>query len=329
MTIRGPLIPLNNGVEMPAIGLGVFQTPPDATTAAVEEALRLGYRHVDTAAAYGNEREVGEGIRRSGLARDEVFIETKVWISDYGYDETLHAFGKSARQARRRADRPPAPAPGAALRLRPHPRRLARARDAARRRQGAGDRRQQLHARASRPPARRGFSGAGREPDRAPSLLPAEGAAAGPCRAWHPDPGLVADRRHYLLSRRSRGARSTTRRCGRSRTGTARRPPRSCCAGTSTTAAARSPSRSVPTRIAENFDVFDFALSQRRSPQSTRSTPAFAADPTPTASPSKPTAERSRRREAGRELAWPWSAAHLLRGLLLRADCEAMVRRRE
>ena len=98
MTIRGPLIPLNNGVEMPAIGLGVFQTPPDATTGAVEEALRLGYRHVDTAAAYANEREVGEGIRRSGLARDEVFIETKVWISDYGYDETLHAFGKSTRK---------------------------------------------------------------------------------------------------------------------------------------------------------------------------------------------------------------------------------------
>jgi diketogulonate reductase-like aldo/keto reductase len=96
MTVRGPVLTLNNGVEMPAIGLGVFQTPPDATTAAVEEALRLGYRHVDTAAAYGNEREVGEGIRRSGLARGEVFIETKVWISDYGHDETLHAWGKSA-----------------------------------------------------------------------------------------------------------------------------------------------------------------------------------------------------------------------------------------
>jgi diketogulonate reductase-like aldo/keto reductase len=87
---------LNNGVEMPALGLGVFQTPPEETTAAVEEALRVGYRHVDTAAAYGNEREVGEAIRRSGLAREEVFIETKVWISDYGYDETLHAFEKSA-----------------------------------------------------------------------------------------------------------------------------------------------------------------------------------------------------------------------------------------
>jgi diketogulonate reductase-like aldo/keto reductase len=81
---------------MPAIGLGVFQTPPDVTTAAVEEALRLGYRHIDTAAAYANEREVGEGIRRSGVARDEVFLETKVWISDYGHDATLHAFDKSA-----------------------------------------------------------------------------------------------------------------------------------------------------------------------------------------------------------------------------------------
>jgi len=89
-------ITLNNGVVMPAIGLGVFQTPPDETTDAVTAALELGYRHIDTAAAYGNEREVGEGIRRSGIARDEVFIETKVWISDYGYDETLHAFDKSA-----------------------------------------------------------------------------------------------------------------------------------------------------------------------------------------------------------------------------------------
>ncbi|WP_330308877.1 MULTISPECIES: aldo/keto reductase [unclassified Streptomyces] len=87
---------LSNGVEMPALGLGVFQTPPDVTTASVEEALRVGYRHIDTAAAYGNEREVGDGIRRSGLARDEVFIETKLWISDYGYDNALHAFDKSA-----------------------------------------------------------------------------------------------------------------------------------------------------------------------------------------------------------------------------------------
>ena len=87
---------LNNGVEMPALGFGVFQTPPEQTVEAVETALRTGYRHIDTAAAYGNEREVGKAIRRSGLDRSEVFVETKVWISDYGYDATLHAFDKSA-----------------------------------------------------------------------------------------------------------------------------------------------------------------------------------------------------------------------------------------
>jgi diketogulonate reductase-like aldo/keto reductase len=89
-------LPLNNGAQMPLIGLGVFQTPPDETRAAVEAALETGYRHIDTAAAYGNEREVGEAIQHSGVARGEVFLETKIWISDYGYDETLHGFDKSA-----------------------------------------------------------------------------------------------------------------------------------------------------------------------------------------------------------------------------------------
>jgi diketogulonate reductase-like aldo/keto reductase len=89
-------ITLNNSVEMPALGFGVFQTPPEQTVDSVVEALRVGYRLIDTAAAYSNEREVGEGIRRSGLDRSEVFVETKIWISDYGYDETLHAFEKSA-----------------------------------------------------------------------------------------------------------------------------------------------------------------------------------------------------------------------------------------
>lgn len=69
---------LNNGVEIPALGFGVFQTPPQETIAAVEAALATGYRHIDTAAAYGNEREVGEAIRQSGLDRSEVFVETKV-----------------------------------------------------------------------------------------------------------------------------------------------------------------------------------------------------------------------------------------------------------
>lgn len=91
-------ITLNNGLVMPALGLGVFQSPPEETTAAVEAALTAGYRHIDTAAAYGNEREVGDGIRNSGLDRSDVFIETKVWVSDYGYDQTLHAWEKAVRK---------------------------------------------------------------------------------------------------------------------------------------------------------------------------------------------------------------------------------------
>ncbi|MCI0142071.1 aldo/keto reductase [Arthrobacter bambusae] len=89
-------ITLNNGVEMPALGFGVFQTPPEETVSSVVEAIGVGYRLIDTAASYFNEREVGEGIRQSGIHRSEVFIETKLWISDYGYDEALRSFEKSA-----------------------------------------------------------------------------------------------------------------------------------------------------------------------------------------------------------------------------------------
>jgi len=89
------MLTLNNGVELPEIGFGVFQSAPDETTEAVRLALETGYRHIDTAAAYGNEREVGAGIRASGVDRDEIVIETKVWVSDYGYDPTLHAFEKA------------------------------------------------------------------------------------------------------------------------------------------------------------------------------------------------------------------------------------------
>jgi diketogulonate reductase-like aldo/keto reductase len=91
-----PALKLNHGVTLPALGLGVFQSAPEETTSAVAAALDAGYRHIDTAAAYGNEREVGDAVRASGLDRSEVFLETKIWISDYGYDETLHGFEKSA-----------------------------------------------------------------------------------------------------------------------------------------------------------------------------------------------------------------------------------------
>src|SRR5438128_3516814 len=89
---------LNNGVEMPSLGFGVFQIPSEQTELAVETALATGYRLIDTAASYFNEQEVGAAIRRSGIQRSDVFIETKVWISDYGYDQTLHACEKSTRK---------------------------------------------------------------------------------------------------------------------------------------------------------------------------------------------------------------------------------------
>jgi len=98
MNARSPSIKLNNGVEMPLLGLGVFQSPPDQTLAAVEAALRSGYRLIDTAASYRNEEAVGEAFRRSGLARPDVFITTKLWISDYGYERALHGFERSLRK---------------------------------------------------------------------------------------------------------------------------------------------------------------------------------------------------------------------------------------
>ncbi|QQM55173.1 aldo/keto reductase [Rhodococcus pyridinivorans] len=90
-----PTVTLNNGVEIPQLGFGVFQIPEDETTAAVSAALETGYCHIDTAAAYGNEAGVGRALADSGLSRDELFITTKVWNSDQGYDATLRAFDTS------------------------------------------------------------------------------------------------------------------------------------------------------------------------------------------------------------------------------------------
>ena len=92
MTQQTRIATLNNGVEMPMLGLGVFQSPPEETTAAVAAAIADGYRLIDTAAAYGNEREVGEAIRASGVDRGELFVTTKLWYSDYGYDEAFVGF---------------------------------------------------------------------------------------------------------------------------------------------------------------------------------------------------------------------------------------------
>lgn len=100
MTTPLPFITLNNGVELPTLGLGVFQSPPDQTTAAVEAAIAAGYPMIDTAASYLNERQVGDGIRNSGVDRAKLFVQTKLWISDYGYDSALRAYDVSLRKLR-------------------------------------------------------------------------------------------------------------------------------------------------------------------------------------------------------------------------------------
>jgi 2,5-diketo-D-gluconate reductase A len=93
--MAAPSITLNDGNSIPQVGLGVWQTPPEDTERAVATALEAGYRHVDTAAAYGNEREVGLALAASGLPAEDVFITTKVWNADQGYDRTLQAFDRS------------------------------------------------------------------------------------------------------------------------------------------------------------------------------------------------------------------------------------------
>ncbi|SCE03650.1 Aldo/keto reductase [Streptomyces sp. SolWspMP-sol7th] len=95
MSTFSPAVTLNNGVVMPQLGFGVFQVPDDETTAAVASALEAGYRSVDTAAVYGNERGVGRALASSGVPREELFVTTKLWNDDQGYDATLRAFDAS------------------------------------------------------------------------------------------------------------------------------------------------------------------------------------------------------------------------------------------
>jgi 2,5-diketo-D-gluconate reductase A len=90
-----PNVRLNDGIEIPQVGFGVFQVPPDETQSAVEDALAAGYRHIDTAAAYRNERGVAAGIAASGVPRAEIFITTKLWNTEQGFESTLAAFDKS------------------------------------------------------------------------------------------------------------------------------------------------------------------------------------------------------------------------------------------
>ena len=89
---------LNNGVMMPAIGFGVYQIPESDTERCVSDALEVGYRMIDTASSYFNEKQVGDALRHSGLRREDVFITTKLWVQDYEYDDALRAFDKSMAQ---------------------------------------------------------------------------------------------------------------------------------------------------------------------------------------------------------------------------------------
>ncbi len=91
-------VTLNNGIKMPKLGYGVYQTDPADTERAVSDALEVGYRLIDTAAIYGNEEGVGAAIRQSGIAREDLFITTKLWVQDHGYDNTLRAFDASMKR---------------------------------------------------------------------------------------------------------------------------------------------------------------------------------------------------------------------------------------
>jgi len=94
-----PVAKLNNAVMIPCLGLGVYQSPPGQTTQrAVEYALKIGYRHIDTARIYNNESDVGTALRKAGIKREEVFITTKLWNSDHGYDKALRACDESLRR---------------------------------------------------------------------------------------------------------------------------------------------------------------------------------------------------------------------------------------
>ena len=88
---------LNNGVIMPAVGFGVYQIPVEETERCVSDALEVGYRMIDTASSYFNERQVGDALRRSGLRREQVFVTTKLWVQDYEYDDALRAFDLSMK----------------------------------------------------------------------------------------------------------------------------------------------------------------------------------------------------------------------------------------
>ncbi len=209
-----PHIALNDGRSMPQLGLGFWQTPKDGAAAIVQTAVSAGYLSIDTAAVYGNERGVGEGLAAAGAART-VFVTTKLWNDNQGFDSTFVAFDKSlGRLGLDAVDlyliHWPAP------KKRPLSRDLARLHSPARGGQGALHRRLQLCGRAPGAHHRRDRRHAGGEPDRASPPLPAEGPARVSCAPRHrhrvlepagsgPAPRRPGHRRHRREARQEPG----------------------------------------------------------------------------------------------------------------------------
>ena len=91
-------VKLYNGIEMPILGYGVYQVTPEECERCVADALRVGYRSIDTAQAYFNEQQVGDAIRKSGIAREEIFLTTKVWITNAGEERAARSIDESLRK---------------------------------------------------------------------------------------------------------------------------------------------------------------------------------------------------------------------------------------
>ena len=140
-----PNITLNNGVEIPQLGFGVFQIEPEKTKDATLAALEVGYRHIDTAEMYGNEKEVGEAVRASGIDRGDIFVTSKLNNGFHAYDDALGAFDQTLDGPRHRVPRP-VPGALAAARRRRLRRDLEGDGEDLRGRPGPGDRRLQLPA---------------------------------------------------------------------------------------------------------------------------------------------------------------------------------------
>ena len=247
-----PSLTLHDGVEIPQLGFGVFQVPPEDTQRVVEEALAAGYRHIDTAAAYRNEKGVGAAIAASGIPREEVFVTTKLWNEQQGFDSTLGDLREEPRPARHGVRRPlPDPLAGADRRTassRPGRRSSGSARRAARGRSASPTSASRTSSGLERETGHR----ADRQPGRAAPPLPSGRAArlARPSTGSRPRPG----------ARSARAACWASSRSSRSPSATARPRRRRSCAGTCSSATSSSPSRSRPSGSARTSTIFDFEL---------------------------------------------------------------------